>query len=184
MLDDDQGLVVVRDSLVINLSHVLGHTDLLVVVLKFFAHRIGLKINICDLVGALVAPISDHARSNDLLCDKLLVLGIIFSLLLELVDLVQAGNGGHKAEERVNSDRNSRLAHEDGSLVAFEHLQPHCCQFVIGHRSLIVEELRIATNLPQVRLPESRLEDDIKDTLDDRVLVVDELFGKLSGRLS
>lgn len=33
-------------------------------------------------------------------------------------------------------------------------------------------------------LSEGCLEDDVKDTLDDRILVVHELFSKLSGRLS
>lgn len=93
VLDNDQWLSVVCDPLFVDIGHVLGDTDLFVVIHEFFIHRVGIEVNVCDLVSALVTPISNHAGSNDLISDELLVLSIIIAgLLLELPDLIKARN--------------------------------------------------------------------------------------------
>lgn len=69
VLDDDQRLIVVRDPFFIDVGHVLGDADLFVVINELFAHRSVVKVNVGDLISALVTPISNHAGSNDLLSD-------------------------------------------------------------------------------------------------------------------
>ena len=123
VLYNNQGLVVVRDMHTVNSSHVLGDTSLCVIVNELFICRIRLEVDVCDLISSLIAPICDHAGSNDLLSDSLLELLIIIScIFLERFDFIKAGNGGHKAEECVHSDCNTSLTHENRSLVTFEHL--------------------------------------------------------------
>ena len=123
VLYNNQGLVVVRDILTVNSRHVLGDTSLYVIVNELFVCRIRLEVDVCDLVSSLIAPICDHAGSNDLLSDSLLeFLVIIFCIFLEHFDFIKAGNGGHKAEECVHSDCNTSLTHENRSLVTFKYL--------------------------------------------------------------
>ena len=57
MLDNDERLSVVSDVLSIDIGHILSNANLFVVVNEFLIARIGIKINICDLIGALIAPV-------------------------------------------------------------------------------------------------------------------------------
>ena len=100
------------------------------------------------MIGTLVTPISNDTRSNDLRRDELLVATIVVtSLAFELVNFVEARDGGHEAEERVYSYSYATLTHEDRGLVTFENLQMHGCKFIICDGSLVIKEFRIATNL-------------------------------------
>ena len=92
VLDYNQWLSVVRDPFFVGIGHILGDADLFVVINELFVYWVSFKVNVRDLVSALVTPISNHAGSNDLLSDKLLVLSIILGLSLELPDLIKTGN--------------------------------------------------------------------------------------------
>ena len=60
VFDDDQRLIQIFDLLVVDRLHVLGHTDLLVVVDKLLVNGIGIVVDITDLIGAFVTPVSDY----------------------------------------------------------------------------------------------------------------------------
>ena len=60
VFDDDQRLIHVCNVLVVDHLHVLGHTYLLVVVDELLVYRISVVVDITDLVGAFVTPISNY----------------------------------------------------------------------------------------------------------------------------
>ena len=60
VFDNDQRLIHVCDVLVVDHLHVLGHTDLLIVVNKLLVYRISFIVDIADLVSAFVTPISNY----------------------------------------------------------------------------------------------------------------------------
>ena len=88
VLHDDQGLVMVSDVHVVGIRHVLGDADVFIVVLEFLFRWIRCKIDIGDLVDALISPISDNTRSFDLLLNELFEVIVIFRLSSERVNLV------------------------------------------------------------------------------------------------
>ena len=59
VFDDDQRLIQIFDLLVVDRLHVLGHTDLLVVVDELLVYGIRVIVDITDLIGTLVTPVSD-----------------------------------------------------------------------------------------------------------------------------
>ena len=59
VFDDDQRLIQIFDLLVVDRLHVLGYTDLLVVVDELLVYGIGVVVDITDLIGTLVTPVSD-----------------------------------------------------------------------------------------------------------------------------
>lgn len=89
--------------------HVFGHSDLLFVVGELHLGGVGREVDTTDNVSPLVTPVGDDRRSNDMLLDELLELAIGVCLALELIDLIQTGNGGHESEQRVNGDNHTRL---------------------------------------------------------------------------
>ena len=88
VLHDDQGLVMVSDVHVVGIRHVLGDAYVFIVVLEFLFRWIRCKIDIGDLVDALISPISDNTRSFDLLLNELFEVIVIFRLSSERVNLV------------------------------------------------------------------------------------------------
>ena len=60
VFDDDQRLIQIFDLLVVDRLHVLGHTDLLVVVDELLVYGIRVVVDITDLIGTLVTPVSDY----------------------------------------------------------------------------------------------------------------------------
>lgn len=88
VLHDDQGLVMVSDVHVVGIRHVLGDADVFIIVLEFLFRWIRCKIDIGDLVDALISPISDNTRSFDLLLNELFEVIVIFRLSSERVNLV------------------------------------------------------------------------------------------------
>lgn len=60
MFDDNQRLIHIRDRLVVDCLHVFSHTDFLVVVHKLLVYGISIIVDITNLVGAFVTPISDY----------------------------------------------------------------------------------------------------------------------------
>ena len=60
VFDDDQRLIHVCDVLIVDHLHVLGHTDLLIVINKHLVYRISFIVDIADLVSAFVTPISNY----------------------------------------------------------------------------------------------------------------------------
>jgi len=89
--------------------HVFGHSDLLLVVGELHLGGVGREVYATDNVSPLVTPVGDDRRSNDMLLDELLELAIGVCLALELIDLIQTGNGRHESEQRVNGDNHTRL---------------------------------------------------------------------------
>ncbi len=59
MFYDDQRLVEIRDSLVIDLLHVLSHTDLRLVVSELHLCGVCGEVDAADDVGSLVTPVRD-----------------------------------------------------------------------------------------------------------------------------
>ena len=59
VFDDDQRLIQIFDLLVVDRLHVLGHTDLLVVVDELLVYGVCVIVDITDLIGTLVTPVSD-----------------------------------------------------------------------------------------------------------------------------
>ena len=59
VFDDDQRLIQIFDLLVVDRLHVLGYTDLLVVVDELLVYGISVIVDITDLIGTLVTPVSD-----------------------------------------------------------------------------------------------------------------------------
>ena len=59
VFDDDQRLIQIFDLLVVDRLHVLGYADLLVVVDELLVYGISVIIDITDLIGTLVTPVSD-----------------------------------------------------------------------------------------------------------------------------
>ena len=59
VFDDDQRLIQIFDLLVVDRLHVLGYTDFLVVVDELLVYGISVVIDITDLIGTLVTPVSD-----------------------------------------------------------------------------------------------------------------------------
>ena len=88
VLHDDQGLVMVSDVHVVGIRHVLGDADVFIIVLEFLFRWIRCKIDIGDLVNALIAPISDNTRSFDLFLNEFFEVIVIFRLSSERVNLV------------------------------------------------------------------------------------------------
>ena len=104
VLYNDQRLVEIGHSLVVDLRHILSHTDLLLVVQELHLGWVGGEVDPTDNIGSFVAPIRDHGRTDDLLLDKLLELAIRVSLLPKLIYLVEAGYRRHKSENGVDGD--------------------------------------------------------------------------------
>ena len=59
VFDDDQRLIQIFDLLIVDRLHVLGDTDLLVVIDELLVYGIGVVVDITDLIGTLVTPVSD-----------------------------------------------------------------------------------------------------------------------------
>ena len=59
VFDDNKRLGQISDLLVVDQLHILSHTDLLVVVDELLVYGIGVVIDITDLIGTLVTPVSD-----------------------------------------------------------------------------------------------------------------------------
>lgn len=60
VFDDNKRLSQISDLLVVDHLHILGHTDLLVVVDELLVYGIGIVVDITDLIGAFVTPVSDY----------------------------------------------------------------------------------------------------------------------------
>lgn len=88
VLDNDQGLLMVSNMHAISVSHVLGDADFFVVVLEFFLGGVRGEIDVVDLVDALVTPICDDTRSDDMLSDEIFELLVVTSLFFQFIDLV------------------------------------------------------------------------------------------------
>lgn len=127
VLDDDQRLSMVCYVFTINVLHVLGHTNLIFIIYELFVRGIRIEVDVCNLVGSLITPVSDDARADDLLLNELLEFFVIPGVFLKLVDLVKAGDGRHEAEECVNSYCDTSFTHENRCFVAFENLKSHSC---------------------------------------------------------
>ena len=61
----------------IGVLHVLGHANLLVIVNELFVRRVRVEVDIANLVGTLVTPVSNDARADNLLLNKLFEFFII-----------------------------------------------------------------------------------------------------------
>ena len=107
VLDNDQGLVQISDSLAVDLVHVFGDADLLIVVHKSLLSRIRAVVDVRDDVSALAAPISNDAGANNLSLNPGLELVLTLGLLTDLLDLVKARDCRHKSEESVDGDVNA-----------------------------------------------------------------------------
>ena len=125
VLNDDQRLPMVCNVFAVGVLHVLGHTNLLVIVNELFVRRVRVEVDIANLVGTLVTPVSNDARADNLLLNELLELPVISGVFLELLDFVEARNCRHESKERVNGYSDTSFAHENRGFVALKHLKPH-----------------------------------------------------------
>ena len=116
---------MVCDVFAIGVLHVLGHANLLVIVNELFVCRVRVKVDIANLVGTLVTPVSNDARADNLLLNELLELLVISGVFLELLDFFEARNCRHESKERVNGYSDTSFAHENRGFVALKHLKPH-----------------------------------------------------------
>ena len=66
VFDNDQRLFMVGDILAIDVGHILGDTNLFIVVNEFLGRRVDIEVNARNNVGTLVTPISNDTRSDDL----------------------------------------------------------------------------------------------------------------------
>ena len=174
VLDDNERLVVVTDVLLIDTCHVLRDAHLFIVVDKHLVGGIACPVNRVDDVGAFIAPVSNNTRSDDFTLNKTLELLVIVGLSLQIFDLIEASNSGHEAEQGVYCDGHASLTRENRGFETLENLEVHGCQFRICDRSLIVEEFRVTTNLSQMGLTEGSFKNNIKDSLHNGVLPIDE----------
>ena len=127
-----------------------------------------------DSIGPLVSPVCNYWWAYHLWVDQLFESVLPLSLPLKLSNLVQARDSWHEAEEGIDGHSHSRLSHEDTGLVAVKNLQTHSLELGIRDWSIVVEEFWISPDLLQVSLPESSLEDDVEDALDDWVFSIHE----------
>ena len=88
VLHNDQGLIMVSYVHVISVCHVLGDADVFIVVLELFLGGVRGKIDVGNLVDALIAPISDNTRSFDLSLNEFLEVIVVLSLSSKSINLV------------------------------------------------------------------------------------------------
>ena len=122
VLHHDEGLFEVGDGLAIHVVHVLRNRDLLIIINELLRDWVGVEVDSRDPISALVAPISDDAGVDDLELYQFFELAVVSGVTFQVINLVKTSNGRHEAEEGVDSHSHTRLTHEDGGLVAVEHL--------------------------------------------------------------
>ena len=115
-LDKEAWLVEVADTLAIGSLEVLGDGHLSVVPQEGGVRRRVLEGYIFDIVGALVAPVSNDRLPAKLQPDHLLELIVVGGVALDLADAVKAGRRRHELEDVVNCERAPKLRLECGSL--------------------------------------------------------------------
>ena len=175
MLDDEKWLIHISDVLLVHVMIVLSDRDLSTVVVKSMPDRVCLEIHSIYNVDAHVTPVGHDRRTNDLCVNAVIKLSVITSLALYLPDLVKTGDGRDEARKCVDTDIETGFGHEDGGLVASEHLELHGGQTIINDRICVVEEARIAPNLLEMSLSKRILDNDVEDSLANSVLAIYEL---------
>ena len=117
-LDKEAWLVEVADTLAISSLEVLGDAHLSVIPQEGGVRRRVLERHIFDIVGALVAPVSNDRLPAKLQSDHLLELIVAGGITLDLADALKAGRRRHELEDVVNCERASKLRLECGGLEA------------------------------------------------------------------
>ena len=175
MLDDDKWLIHISDVLLVHVMHVFSNGDLSTVVVKSVPNRVRLEVHSVDNVDAHVSPVGYHRRINNLRINPILKLCVITSLTLNLPDLVEARDGRDEAREGVDTNIETGFGHEDGGLVASEHLELHSGETIIDDRICVVEEARVAPNLLEMGFSERILDNDVKYSLTYSILAIYEV---------
>lgn len=134
------------------------------------SERVGLEVHFVDHVAALVAPVGDDGSAREVLVHLLLrerQTHVLVDFLLDHVrDLVQHRLRRHELVDVVDDQRAPRLVVERRGAEARPVLQLHA-RHVLCLRD--VEESRTLSNLFELSIPESLLNDDVEQVVNDVV---------------
>ena len=140
-----------------------------------------IKDYIADDVGSLVAPVGNNGFTTVLEFNHLLPMVLVLGRLLDLIHLVEAGLCRHELKDRVHAKHRSHSAANSSGLEPTPNLNSSLLQF---DRVRGIEESRSFTDLLEVSLPESLLDDDVQECVHHSLtFVVLGLFSQVNFNL-
>lgn len=136
------------------------------------SERIGLKVDLVNHITSLVTPVSDNGPSGEVLVNLFLrerQTDILMNLLLDHIrNLVKHGLSRHELVDVVDNQSAPRLVVEGRGSEAGPVLQLHTWH-VFSFRD--VKESRTLSNLLQLGVSESLLDDDVEQVVDNVVFL-------------
>ena len=121
VLHHNEGLVQISDLLLVHILKVLSDADLLPIVVENLFHGVGSEVYILNDVGTHVTPVSDHRRADNLGVHTVVELCLVARFALQLLNFVEAGDGGYEAREGIHTDVKASFSHKDRGLEATDH---------------------------------------------------------------
>jgi hypothetical protein len=168
---DKHGLSLVRDLHVVSSEEILGDTDFLSVLkIEVGVARTKIELDVLDNVSPLGTVVGDHTSSGELLTHCFLETWKSFfhvslklhvnDVIIELVDVVQDGLGGHESSAAINDQTAAGLVLVGGGLETAPNL--HVQLFDVNGRGGI-EETWALSELQETSLTHGLLDNDVQD---------------------
>jgi hypothetical protein len=161
-LDDEQRLSLMSDLLFVSGPKVFGHSYLLTLLLELKCHRVGVEVHIINIVGTLIAPVSDDRLAMELFSDTLLPHLRGGCALLKLNDAIEASLSRHKLKYGIHHEGAPDLALEGRGL---ETLPDHKTLASVLDGVSNIKEARCPANLFEGSITEGCLDDDVDQVL-------------------
>lgn len=161
-LNQKQWLLKVSALLLVGFAEVLSEGDHFAAYIKLVRARGQLKVDVLNDVLALVAPVSNNAVADKLVATPSHELIVVPGLSSDLLHPLAAALGALELEDGVNHKGAAELVGLSRSLEALEDLHllsRHVDE--VAH----VKELWSLTDLLQISVPESPLNNDINQAL-------------------